>query len=313
MIVTGIVISAPLALTRAPRPSARAVRFTTRRCLFSCEPDIGRARGDGTSARASRLRQDKRGEFRKRCRVQRRSKAPPLLMAPILERQALRYVWGVCWMPSAAQPGFEVALEHMAARRKGCGAPASGARAGGRGESCPFCPVFGVWSRWGWLCPEQRQGGWGQPSITPRASLVWPGVPLAAEPAALHRPVTKPCCPLDSRSYLVDAHAWQNLRIPSTTGCRARLWFPSDARPALPRKLISSGACRSCCWKEHGRDRRDPRVDGHLASRRNRIGGPGRRGQVWPGELMGTDESCLAGRFSRTWTRSTVAPRSKRA
>jgi hypothetical protein len=41
MIVTGIAISAPLALTRAPRPSARAVRFTTRRCLFSCEPDIG--------------------------------------------------------------------------------------------------------------------------------------------------------------------------------------------------------------------------------------------------------------------------------
>ena len=39
-------------------------------------------------------------------------------------------------------------------------------------------PRSSLWSLWGWLCPEQRQGGWGQPShvVVPR-SLVRPGAP----------------------------------------------------------------------------------------------------------------------------------------
>jgi hypothetical protein len=81
--------------------------------------------------------------------------------------------------------------------------------------------------------PRTTAGRVGPALHTPRAGLVWPGVPLAAEPAALHRPITRPCCPLDSSSYLVDAHAWQNLRVRATTLLLAASLVPPRARPAL--------------------------------------------------------------------------------
>jgi hypothetical protein len=61
-------------------------------------------------------------------------------------------------------------------------------------------PSASLWSLWGWLCPEQRQGGWGQPSRVPRC-LGGPGASPRPHGATLHRPTDNDCTtPVPSQS-----------------------------------------------------------------------------------------------------------------
>ncbi len=89
-----------------------------------------------------------------------------------------------------------------------------------------FRPWACVWSLWGWLCPEQRQGGWGQPShvVVPRklGCLVRPGASPPRLGATLHRPTDGDCSPgYSSRPRPVDAPDAQNLRIGGTASTAA--------------------------------------------------------------------------------------------
>ena len=86
----------------------------------------------------------------------------------------------------------------------------------------------------GLVVPRTTAGRVG-PALWCPVQLGSAGGAAAAKLAAPHQPITKPCFPLDSRSYLLDAPAAQIFRIPAMNALPAASWVPPRARPAVLR------------------------------------------------------------------------------